>query len=89
MTWTSERARHAALSRRRSPDDPDVLDARRDLRAARLEDYIRRVVDQAPPLTDAQRARLAELLSPSAATTSRIHVAGTPRLAARQGAPAA
>lgn len=62
-TWTTERARVAALSRSRDADDPDLTDARRDLRAARLEDYIREVVDQAPPLTAAQRARLASLLT--------------------------
>ena len=62
-SWTSDRARVASLSRSRPHDDPDLLDARRDLRAARLEDYIRRVVDTAPPLTGEQRARLAGLLA--------------------------
>ncbi len=32
----------------------------------RAEDYIRRLVDNAPPLTDEQRDRLAVLLRPSA-----------------------
>lgn len=62
MSWTSARARVASLSRTRSADDPEVLDARRDLRAERLADHISRVVDEAPPLTDAQRDRLASLL---------------------------
>lgn len=62
MSWTSERARVASLSRSRTSDDPALLDARRDLRAARLADYIRRVVDAAPPLTPEQRDRLAALL---------------------------
>lgn len=35
---------------------------------ARFEEYIRRVVDAAPPLTAAQRERLALLLLPEAAT---------------------
>ncbi len=60
--WTHHRARVAALSRDRAADDPDLLDARRDLRAARLEEYIRTTVDAAPALTDAQRDRLALLL---------------------------
>jgi hypothetical protein len=60
--WTHHRARLAALSRDRGADDPDLLDARRDLRAARLEEYIRRTVDASPALTDAQRDRLAVLL---------------------------
>lgn len=63
-TWTSERARVASLSRSREPTDPDLVDARRNLRAARLEDYIRKVVDAAPPLTAEQRSRLAVLLQP-------------------------
>lgn len=64
MAWTHERARLSALTRHRSADDPDVADARRDLRAARAEDYIRKLVDEAPPLTAEQRARLATLLAP-------------------------
>lgn len=57
-----ERARIASLSRSRQSDDPELLNARRNLRAARLEDYIRRTVDAAPPLTAEQRAQLAVLL---------------------------
>ena len=36
--------------------------ATRDLAAAKLEDYIRRTVEAAPPLTEDQRDRLALLL---------------------------
>jgi hypothetical protein len=62
VSWTHERARVASLTRSRTPDDPDLIAARRNLRAARLEDYIRRTVDAAPPLTAEQRDRLALLL---------------------------
>lgn len=61
MSWTQQRARVAGLSRDRAPDDPDLLAAKRDLRATRLEDHIRQVVDAAPPLTEEQRERLAAL----------------------------
>ena len=61
-TWTAERARVASLTRSRTPDDPDLLDARRKLRTERLADYIARTVDAAPPLTADQRDRLALLL---------------------------
>lgn len=64
MSWTTERARVAALSRSRKPDDPDLTTARRELALARLEDHIRQVVDQAPPLTDEQRSRIASLIEP-------------------------
>ena len=64
MSWTSERARVASLSRSRTADDPALLDARRDLRAARAEEYVRQLVESAPPLTSEQRDRLAVLLRP-------------------------
>lgn len=61
-TWTHERARIASLSRSRTADDPELVEARRNLRAERLADYIKRTVDAAPPLTADQRDRLALLL---------------------------
>lgn len=64
-TWTSERARVASLSRSRSTDDPELIEARRNLKAERLADYVARVVAEAPPLTDAQRDRIAALLRPA------------------------
>ncbi|EFD51957.1 hypothetical protein HMPREF0569_1187 [Micrococcus luteus SK58] len=67
MSWTAERARVASLSRSRTPDDPELLDARRNLAAERLALYVARVVAEAPPLTDAQRDRIAALLRPTKA----------------------
>lgn len=61
-TWTSERARVASLSRSRKPNDPELVDARRNLRALRLEEHVTRVVAEAPPFTDEQRERIAALL---------------------------
>lgn len=66
-TWTHHRARHAGLRRTRPADDPDVVDAKRDLAAARLEEHVRRIVAAAPPLTPAQRDRIAGILRPTAA----------------------
>jgi hypothetical protein len=40
-----------------------LTQARRDLAGTQLERYIKRVVDAAPPLTPAQRDRLALLLT--------------------------
>lgn len=59
-----ERARVGSLSRSRSDDDPELVEARRNLAAANIEDYVEKVLAAAPPLTDAQRSRLAELLKP-------------------------
>ena len=50
----SARGRLNALKRHRDPSDPAVSLAQRDLRAARLADHIRQVVDEAPPLTPEQ-----------------------------------
>ncbi|MEZ5150698.1 hypothetical protein [Rhodococcus zopfii] len=58
----SKRAKIAALSRDREPNDPELLETRRDLRALKLEEYVTRVVAEAPPLTDEQRERIASLL---------------------------
>lgn len=65
MSWTTERARVAGLSRDRHPSDPDLLEARANLKAARLEDYVARVIASAPPLTNEQRERIAALLRPT------------------------
>jgi hypothetical protein len=67
MGWTTERARVASLTRSRPADDPDLLDARRNLRVARLEQAIRDAVGAAPPLTNEQRTRLAAILRGSGA----------------------
>lgn len=67
QTWTSERARVASLSRSRSDDDPDLVNARRNLKAARLQEYVQRIVAQAPPLTPEQADTIAGLLRGGAA----------------------
>lgn len=64
MSWTTERARVASLSRSRTSDDPELVAARLRLKAARVEEYIARVVDEAPPLSPEQRDKLAALLRP-------------------------
>jgi hypothetical protein len=77
-SWTHHRARYAALSRDRAPDDPELVaarqalaEARQDpaLRVERLAEAIRKAVDAAPPLTDEQRTRLAALLNTPAGST--------------------
>lgn len=60
-----ERGRVASLTRSRPADDPELIQARANLAAEKLADYVARVVAEAPPLTDAQRDRIASLLRPS------------------------
>ncbi len=57
----TERARVAALRRHR-PNDPKTHELAAAFKAERLAEYIARVVAQSPPLSAAQRARLAVLL---------------------------
>lgn len=48
---------------RHHPDDAEAkTHARRDLAAAKIADYIEKIVSQAPPLTDAQRESISALL---------------------------
>ncbi len=80
--WTHHRARVAALSRDRAPDDPELLAARRALAASReaergeiaarrLAAYIERTVASAPPLTVAQIDELSMLFrGPSGGSTT-------------------
>ena len=61
----SVRGRVASLSRTRKPNDPDLIEARRHLATAKLEQYVARVVAEAPPLTDEQLERVSALLRPA------------------------
>lgn len=61
-TAAHHRARIAALSRDRTADDPELVAARQNLKAARLEDHISQALADAPPLSEEQRARIAGLL---------------------------
>lgn len=56
------RGRHAAMHRYRGPHDPATVEAARELKAERAADYIRELVQSAPPLTAPQRERLTCLL---------------------------
>lgn len=60
--WTTHRAKVASLSRSRRANDPELIDARRNLKAARLEDYVNKVVAEAPELSNEQLDKIAGLL---------------------------
>lgn len=61
----SKRGKVASLTRSRTPNDPELVAARRDLAAANIAEFIKKTVDKAPPLTAEQRTKLAELLRPA------------------------
>ena len=64
-TIAHHKSRVAAFTRSRTPDDPELVRAKQDLAEAKLADYIQRLLDAAPELSDEQRVRLAELLKPA------------------------
>jgi hypothetical protein len=57
------RARLAATTRHHP--DADASKLRTELRTETAAEYIRRLVDEAPPLSDDQRNRLASILRPA------------------------
>ena len=59
---THYRAKVASLTRSRTPDDPELVEAKRDYRAEKLGELIQHQVDAWPPLTIEQRERLAAIL---------------------------
>jgi len=73
--FLSKRATYAAQKRHHGTDHPATQAASRELREATLARHITRLVDQAPPLTDEQRARLAGLLMPAAGQAERADAA--------------
>ena len=64
-SWTKTRSTIANTVK--NNPDADVTDLRAQLKAERLEDYVRKVVDSAPPLSPEQRDRIAVLLRGDAA----------------------
>ncbi len=56
---------HVAGLHARPNDDPQLVDAKRDLAAAKITAYIERVVAQAPPFTREQVDQLRVLLEPA------------------------
>ncbi len=56
------RARIAALTRDRAPDDPELVCAHDEFKTQRLADHVDRVLADWPPLSDVQLDRIAALL---------------------------
>ena len=60
--WMHYRAKVAALSRDRAPDDPELLDARQKLREERLKEHIEKTVAEWGPVPPERLDRLNILL---------------------------
>lgn len=58
-----ERGRVAALSRSRPADDPELIEARRNLAACGLEEYVQKLIANWPPLSPEQLERITGLLT--------------------------
>jgi hypothetical protein len=65
-SWKTERGRYASLCRSRNPNDPELIDARRNLKAIRLEEHVRTLILTPPFLTVGQLAIISKLLKPRA-----------------------
>lgn len=61
---TSRKLQASLAARTRFHPEEDHTELRRDLKAAKLEEYVARVVAEAPPLSPEQRDRLAMLFRP-------------------------
>lgn len=61
-TLVQKRGRVGALTQHRTADDPELVDARRDLAASVMEEQARRLVEKFPPLSDEQVGRIVSLL---------------------------
>lgn len=59
-------ARYAVLSRDRDPDDPELIEARRAFIFARDTGRIAQIVADLPPMTPAQRQKIANMLKAGA-----------------------
>lgn len=57
MSWTKERSRIARLHQSSQPDHAAIAEARRNMRAEYLAEYVRKYVAAAPPLTAARPRR--------------------------------
>ncbi len=62
---TEQRARLAALTRHRYPNDPAVESAAQTLALTGLEEHVQKVVSTFPSLSSDQRNRIAALLRPA------------------------
>ncbi|APE15702.1 hypothetical protein BOH72_11210 [Mycobacterium sp. WY10] len=62
MSWTKARSDLGHAAKAFGPDHPKTIEARRNFRAEKLADHVRKVVAEAPPLTQEQRDRIAAIL---------------------------
>lgn len=62
--WKYERGRVASLTRSRTPDDPELVEARRNLKSARLTLVITKAINSGPALSGPQIGEIAAILLP-------------------------
>jgi hypothetical protein len=61
-TWTKARSRLGNAVQKHGKDSPQAAEARVEFRALKLEDHVRKVVAEAPRMTDQQCQRIAAIL---------------------------
>jgi hypothetical protein len=65
-TWQQKRGQLARQSKDLPPGHPKLEELRRDIRAERLAEQVKEVVEASPPLTDSQIDRIVAILRASA-----------------------
>lgn len=86
--WTKARSDLGHKTRKLGPNHPETIEARRTFQVERTAAVIEKALAEAPPLSDAQRARLCELLRPGRLPADRRGII-THRLAELDGGDAA
>lgn len=76
-----QRGRVASLTRSRTPDDPEFVAARQELKTLVLSAKVSAALHSDPPLNETHIARIAALLTPTAPST-------TPRTRTRKASTA-
>jgi hypothetical protein len=61
-TWTEARSRLGNAVQKHGKDSSQAAEARVEFRALKLEDHVRKVIAEAPPISDKQRQRIAAIL---------------------------
>lgn len=61
-TFKTLRGRFSNMVRHHGPESPETITAKRDMKAARIAEWVARELEDAPPLTNAQLGRISSIL---------------------------
>lgn len=76
----------AALAIHHPSDSPQVIEAKRELRSIKLQEYVAKAVAELPPLSEDQLKEVARLLLPSMVATEQAPSPKHPKGSGRDAA---